>query len=102
MAKKNFTTTSNAAAKTQRAVEPALNIRLIKFNCVYKNRDEAGSVLHEVVTLDEVEIDECVYDLEILAGRLFTGLQDMDGTDIFDGDILEYDLPYGEDLPRDI
>lgn len=43
-----------------------------------------------------------MYELEILARRPFTGLQDVDGTDIFDGDILEYVAPYGEDLPRDI
>lgn len=74
----------------------------IKFDYVYRNGDEAGSILHEVVTLDEIQTDEFVYELEILARRLFTGLQDIDGADIFDGDILEYVSPYGDDLPRDI
>lgn len=46
----------------------------ILFDYVYRNRDEEGSILDEVVTLDEIETDEFVYDLEILACRLFTGL----------------------------
>lgn len=72
-----------------------------KFDYVYRNRDEAGSILHEVVTLDEIQTDEFVYDLEILARRLFTGLQDMHEADIFDGDILEYLPPYEDEPPRD-
>lgn len=72
-----------------------------KFDYVYRNRDEAGSILHEVVTLDEIQTDEFVYDLEILARRLFTGLQDMHEADIFDGDFLEYVPPYEDELPRD-
>ncbi|NHW45942.1 hypothetical protein HAV21_03395 [Paenarthrobacter sp. MSM-2-10-13] len=73
----------------------------IKFDYVYRNRDEAGSILHEVVTLDEIQTDEFVYDLEILARRLSTGRQDMHGADIFDGDILEYVSPIEDELPRD-
>ncbi len=77
-------------------------IHPIKFDYVYRNRDEAGTILHEVVTLDEIQTDEFVYDLEILARRLFTGLLDMHEADIFDGDILEYIPPYEDELPRDI
>lgn len=79
------------------------NPKPTKFDYVYRNRDEAGSILHEVVTLDEIQTDEFVYDLEILARRPFTGLQDMNGRDIFDGDLLEYvpPSPYEDELPRD-
>ncbi len=76
----------------------------IKFDYVYRNRDKAGTILHEVVTLDEIQTDEFVYDLQILARRLFTGLQDMTGADIFDGDLLEYVSPFEDvedELQRD-
>lgn len=102
MSNKKTTTTKRAEAKRQPSIKPTLPIHPIKFDYVYRNRDEAGTILHEVVTLDEIQTDEFVYELEILARRLFTGLQDIDGTDIFDGDILEYVSPYGDDLPRDI
>lgn len=74
----------------------------LRFDYVYKNNDEAGTILHEVVTLDEIQTDEFVYELEILARRLFTGLQDIDGTDIFDGDVLEYVSPFEYDGRREI
>ncbi|MEW1951061.1 YopX family protein [Pseudarthrobacter sp902506025] len=72
----------------------------LKFDYVYKNNDEAGTILHEVVTLDEIQTDEFVYELEIIARRLFTGLQDMTGADIFDGDYLEYVSPFEYEEPR--
>lgn len=55
------------------------------FDYVYNNNDAAGTIPHEVVTLDEIQTDEFVYELEIIARRLFTGLQDMDEKDILDG-----------------
>lgn len=74
----------------------------LRFDYVYRNNDEAGTILHEVVTLDEVQTDEFVYELEIIARRLFTGCQDMTQADIFDGDIIEYVSPFEDMQPRDI
>lgn len=74
----------------------------LKFGYVYRNNDDAGTILHKVVTLDEIQTDEFVYELEILARRLFTGCQDMIEADIFDGDILEYVSPFEDLPPRDI
>ena len=101
MKNRKYATKKPITTRSTPSVEAMLSTQPIKFDYVYRNRDDAGTILHEVVTLDEIQTDEFVYELEILARRLFTGRQDMMGVDIFDGDILEYVSPFEDEEPRD-
>ena len=81
-------------------------MREIKFSYIWQ-RNETGRIVEQIWTLDHLQTgtvaDQCDYDYRrtstLVARRLFTGLQDVEGKDVYEGDVVC--IPYYDYMPDD-